>query len=54
VLFDSEQTLVLAYIDPASGSLALQALIGGLLSLAFTAKLFWRRIKARLTGKREE
>ena len=36
---------VLAYIDPGSGSLLLQVLIAGLLGLAFTLRLYWRRLK---------
>ena len=36
------------YIDPGSGSLLLQVLIGGLLGLALTIKLYWRKIKSRL------
>jgi hypothetical protein len=39
-----------AYIDPGTGSYVFQLLIAGLLGAAFTAKIFWRRIAAFLTG----
>jgi hypothetical protein len=35
---------VLGYLDPGSGSVILQALLGGLAGLAVTLKLFGRRI----------
>jgi hypothetical protein len=36
--------LVLAYLDPGTGSLLLQAIVGGAAAAAVTAKLYWRRI----------
>jgi hypothetical protein len=33
-----------AYIDPGSGSIILQIILGGLGGLAILLKLFWRRI----------
>lgn len=33
-----------AYIDPGSGSMLLQLLLGGVAGLALALKLFWRRI----------
>jgi hypothetical protein len=39
-----------AYIDPGTGSYVFQLLIAGLLGAAFTAKVFWKRIAAFLTG----
>ena len=33
-----------AYLDPASGSMALQLLLGGVAGLALLVKLTWRRI----------
>ena len=35
---------VLGYLDPGTGSVLLQALLGGLAGLAVTFKLFGRRI----------
>jgi hypothetical protein len=34
---------VLAYLDPGSGSVILQAIVGGTAAVAVTAKLWWRR-----------
>ncbi|MGE0171400.1 MAG: hypothetical protein AB7T49_01385 [Oligoflexales bacterium] len=34
-----------AYIDPGTGSLALQMIIAGLLSGMFAIKMFWARLK---------
>jgi hypothetical protein len=33
-----------AYIDPGSGSMIFQAVVGGLLAAAIVVKTFWRRI----------
>jgi hypothetical protein len=37
---------VLAYLDPGTGSVVLQMVVGGLLGAALTIKIFWRRILA--------
>lgn len=42
---------LLAYLDPASGSLLLQLVLGGVAGLALVLKLFWHRILG-LFGKR--
>lgn len=42
-------TPALAYLDPGSGSLLLQIILGGIAGLAVAGKLFWYRIK-RLFG----
>jgi hypothetical protein len=34
---------MLAYLDPGSGSIILQALVGGVAAVAVIAKLWWRR-----------
>jgi O-antigen/teichoic acid export membrane protein len=36
------------YIDPGTGSLVLQAVIGGLVAAGVAVGMFWRRIKAFL------
>jgi hypothetical protein len=41
-----------AYVDPGTGSLALQGIIAAVLGLGLTLKLYWRKIRKRLTGKR--
>jgi hypothetical protein len=33
-----------AYLDPGSGSMLIQLLLGGVAGLAVIVKLFWRRI----------
>ncbi|MDQ3758558.1 MAG: hypothetical protein M3331_01245 [Actinomycetota bacterium] len=35
---------LLAYLDPGSGSVLLQALLGGAAALAITGKLWWARL----------
>lgn len=35
---------ILAYIDPGTGSIIIQAIIGTLVGVAIAAKLFWHRI----------
>jgi hypothetical protein len=37
-----------AYVDPATGSLLLQIVLGGVAGLGIGARLFWRRIRSRL------
>jgi hypothetical protein len=34
---------VLGYLDPGSGSIILQAVVGGLAAAAVMGKLYWRR-----------
>ncbi len=46
-----------AYIDAGTGSLILQALLGGLVGFTAFLKLYWYQVKeffAKLTGKCEE
>ena len=35
---------LLAYLDPGSGSVLLQALLGGVAAIAITGKLWWHRL----------
>jgi hypothetical protein len=37
-------TSVLAYLDPGSGSMILQIIVGGAAAAAVTAKLYWGRL----------
>jgi len=41
-----------AYIDPGSGSIIFQAVVGAAMAISLTAKLFWRRIAAFFQRKR--
>ena len=34
----------LAYLDPGTGSVLLQAIVGGVAAAAVTARLYWRRL----------
>ena len=46
---------ICAYIDPGTGSLVFQILLGGALAGIVTIKLFWRQLKAfavRLIGRK--
>jgi hypothetical protein len=45
---------LVAYLDPGSGSLLLQALVGGVASAAVVAKLYWRRVKRFFRLERDE
>lgn len=36
---------MLAYIDPGTGSMLLQVILGGLAAAAVTLKIFWRRVR---------
>ena len=49
------RSTVLAYLDPGSGSVILQAIVGGTAAVAVTFKLWWRRLLSFLgIRKREE
>lgn len=43
-----------AYIDPGTGSFVLQAVIAALVSIFFTIKAFWGKIKGLFIKKEEE
>jgi hypothetical protein len=45
---------VFAYLDPGSGSMLVQLLVGGLAGIAVTAKLYWRRILIFLRIRKDE
>lgn len=36
--------IVIGYLDPGTGSVILQAILGGVAALAVTAKLWWHRV----------
>lgn len=42
-----------AYIDPGTGSLMLQALIGGLAGGLFMIKIYWRKLKEMFAGGKQ-
>jgi len=40
-----------AYIDPGSGSLVIQLIIGALVGVGITIKLYWYKLKEKLFTK---
>ena len=36
--------IVLAYLDPGTGSMLVQLVVGGVAAVAVTAKFYWRRL----------
>lgn len=38
-----------AYLDPGSGSLILQAVVGALIGLGITLKIYWYKIKEKFS-----
>ena len=42
---------ILLYIDPGSGSIIIQAIIGALVGVGITAKIYWYKIKEKLPFK---
>jgi hypothetical protein len=45
---------VFAYLDPGTGSMIVQLLVGGLAAVAVTAKLYWHRILRLLRIRKDE
>jgi hypothetical protein len=45
---------VFAYLDPGSGSVILQALVGGVAAVAVTAKLWWHRFTKIFRRNKDE
>ena len=39
-----------AYLDPGSGSLIFQAIIGALIGLAVAVKIYWEKLKYKLSS----
>ena len=45
---------VFAYLDPGSGSMILQAVVGGVAAVAVFGKFYWRRFLGFLGIKKEQ
>jgi hypothetical protein len=45
---------LLAYLDPGSGSMILQAIVGGAAAVAVVGKLYWRRFLGFLRIRKKE
>lgn len=43
-----------AYLDPGTGSMIVQVIVGGVAAAAVSAKLYWRRITGFLRRNQEE
>ena len=43
-----------AYLDPGTGSMALQLLVGGVVAVLATVKVYWARLKSFSARKRTE
>jgi len=41
-----------AYLDPGSGSLIIQSIIGAAAALGVTIKLYWHKIKLKVSGRK--
>lgn len=48
-ILTNTSTVILAYLDPGSGSFLIQLLLAGGLGAAFLIKTYWRKIKALFT-----
>ena len=46
--------LVLAYLDPGSGSMILQLLVGGLAAMGVALKMYWQRVLSFLRIRRDD
>ena len=47
-------TQVLAYLDPGSGSMILQLLVGGVAAMGVALKMYWQRVLSFLRIRRDE
>jgi hypothetical protein len=45
---------VFAYLDPGTGSMLVQLLVGGVAAVAVTAKLYWNRLLRLLRIRKDE
>ena len=39
-----------AYLDPGTGSIVIQALIGALVGIGITLKIYWYKLKEKISG----
>ena len=46
--------MIFGYLDPGSGSVILQAIVGGFAAIAVTGKLWWRRVTGFFKRNRDE
>ena len=48
ILLDLSVREAFAYLDPSSGSLVVQMILGALVGIGVTLKIYWYKIKERL------
>ncbi|MGH8719129.1 MAG: hypothetical protein ACREV0_09355 [Burkholderiales bacterium] len=54
IAFATGATPAYAYLDPGTGSMVLQAILGGIAGVVIAGKLYWGRVKdwiSRLSGR---
>ena len=47
-------TNALAYLDPGTGSMLLQVILGGVAAVGVAVKLYWHKIRAAMGMKKKE
>ena len=47
-------TPALAYLDPTTGSMLLQLILGGVAGIAVAFKLFWHRVRSSLSSRKSD
>jgi hypothetical protein len=50
VIFCLQAQPAMAYLDPATGSSILSAILGAVAAIAFTARAYWYKIKSMFSG----
>jgi len=53
-IYFSTQTIAQAYIDPGTGTIILQALIGGIVSAGVAVSLYWKKFKSFFSKKKND
>ena len=43
-----------AYLDPGTGSMLLQVILGGVAAIGVAVKLYWHRLRVALGGRKKE
>ena len=43
-----------AYLDPGTGSMLIQGIIGAVAAVGITLKLYWHKIKLMISGRKAE
>jgi hypothetical protein len=54
ILLSLLATNAAAYLDPGTGSMLLQVVLGGIAAVGVALKLYWHRLRAALGFKKKE